>query len=83
AVLVAYLYPRLSGRGSPVAEGLKFGLILGLLMGSYGALAEAAKFDVGSIPGWVVYEGTYFLLQFALTGGVVALVYGCGRTRAA
>lgn len=83
AVLVAYLYPRLSGTGTPVAEGLKFGLILGLLMGSYGALAEAAKFDVGSIPDWVVYEGSYFVLQFALTGVVVALVYGSRRTREA
>ena len=83
AVVVAHLYPRLSGTGTAASEGLKFGLLLGLLMGSYGALAEAAKFDVGSVASWVFYEGIYFVLQFALAGIAVGLVYGSRRSQEA
>ncbi len=35
AVIVAYSYPLLNLRGAPLAKGLKFGLTLGLLLGSY------------------------------------------------
>ena len=76
AAIVSWLYPRVGGNGAPLAEGAKFGLLIGLLIGSYGVLAEAGKFDVGPLGQWLVYEGTYFLLQFTLVGAVLGWVHG-------
>lgn len=76
AAIVAYLYPRLAGEGSPAKEGLKFGLIIGVLLGSYGVLAEAGKYDVGPVPTFLLYEGAFFLIQYAIVGTVIGLIYG-------
>jgi hypothetical protein len=78
AFLMAFLYPRLRGTGSPALDGLKFGVLMGLFMGSYGVLAEAGKFDVGPVGPFVAIEGAFFLLQFAIVGAVIGLVYGRG-----
>lgn len=76
ALIVAYLYPRCTLTGAPITRGLKFGLLIGLLMGSYGALAEAGKYDVGPVGRFVFYEGVFFLLQYSIVGMVIGLVYG-------
>lgn len=43
--------------------------------GSYSVLAEAGKFKVGPLGGWLVYEGLFFALQWLVIGIAVALVY--------
>ena len=78
AFLMAFLYPRLRGAGTPAFEGVKFGVLMGLFMGSYGVLAEAGKFDIGPVGPFVATEGAFFLLQFAIVGTVIGLVYGRG-----
>ncbi len=78
AFLMAFLYPRFRGAGTPALEGLKFGVLMGLFMGSYGVLAEAGKFDIGAVGPFVATEGAFFLLQFAIVGTVIGLVYGRG-----
>lgn len=76
AIVVAYVYPRFYGGGSPVAEGATFGLLLGVFMGSNAVLAEAGKNQVGALRTWILFEGTYYLIQFVVVGIVVGLVYG-------
>ena len=76
AFLLALLYPRFRGAGTPALEGLKFGVLMGLFMGSYGVLAEAGKFDIGPVGTFIAAEGAFFLLQFAIVGTVIGLVYG-------
>ena len=78
AFLMASFYPRFRGAGTPALEGLKFGVLMGLFMGSYGVLAEAGKFDIGPVGPFVATEGAFFLLQFAIVGTVIGLVYGRG-----
>ncbi|MBI4083113.1 MAG: hypothetical protein HY423_10935 [Candidatus Lambdaproteobacteria bacterium] len=73
------LYPRLQGAGRPAVEGLKFGLLLSLFLGSYGVFAEAAKFEVHAVPAWLAYEGAFFLVQFALMGLITGLIHGPRR----
>jgi hypothetical protein len=75
-LLFAYLYPRVAKEGSPAYEGLKFGLIIALFMGSYGVLAEAGKYDVGPVSSFVCYEGAYFIIQYAIVGIVIGLIHG-------
>lgn len=80
--LLAYLYPRFSRWGEPWREGLRFGLLMGVFIASSAVLAEAAKQRVTSLPTWLIVETLYYLLQFALSGLVIALVYGRWRESA-
>jgi hypothetical protein len=75
AIVVAYLYPRLQRGGPPVREGLRFALIMGSFIASYGVLAEAGKFEVGPTASWVLYEGAFFVVQWLVIGVALALVY--------
>lgn len=76
AVVVAYLYPLVYRGGPPAAEGARFGLLLGVFMGSNAVLAEAGKNQVGSLRTWIPLEGVYYLFQFVVVGMVIGLVYG-------
>lgn len=76
AAIVAYLYPKIVGEGSPVKEGLKFGLLLAFLLGSYGVLAEAGKYDIGTVSTFLFYEGAFFLIQYIFVGMVIGVIYG-------
>lgn len=80
AAIMSYLYPRLSKCEAPAKEGLKFGLIMGLFMGSYGVLAQAGKYDVGSVPTFILLESLFFIIQFALVGTIIGLIYGKAKT---
>lgn len=75
AIVVAYLFPRLHRGGPPLREGLRFALILGSFIASYGVLAEAGKFNVGSAGSWVLYEGAFFAVQWVAIGIALAWVY--------
>jgi len=75
ATVVAYLYPRLSRGGSAVRDGLRFALIMGSFIASYGVLAEAGKFNVGLTASWVLHEGAFFAVQWIVIGIALGLVY--------
>jgi len=72
----AYLYPRFRRDAAPALEGLQYGLLMGLFLGSYGVLAEAAKFNVLNVPAWLLYEGAFFLVQFTVLGVLTGLIAG-------
>jgi carbon starvation protein CstA len=76
ALVLAYLYPRLYRGGSPVKEGVIFGLLVGVLMASIAVFAEAGKQYVASLPTWLIFESVYYLLQFGLVGVCIGLIYG-------
>lgn len=76
ALVLAYWYPRWSRGGPPVREGMTFGLLTGVLMASIAVFAEAGKQYVMSLSTWLVFESVYYLLQFAIAGIVIALIYG-------
>lgn len=77
--ILAYVYPRLSRRQNPAVDGIKFGILMGLLLGSVAVLAEAAKQNVTSLSTWLLLESAYYLIQFALSGLAIGLVYGKAR----
>ena len=76
AAITSYLYPRVAKEGAPIREGLKFGLLIGIFMGSYGVLAEAGKYDVGPLSTFLFYEGLFFIIQYAIVGIAIGLIYG-------
>ena len=75
-LISAYLFPKVAKENSPIYEGLKFGLIIAFFMGSYGVLAEAGKYDVGSVSSYIYYEGVFFIIQYAIVGIVIGLIHG-------
>ena len=74
--VLAYVYPFFYRLGSPILQGLKYSLLMGLFLGSYIALVEPAKYTVPSISEWIVTEGMASLAQFSLYGVLVGLIYG-------
>jgi hypothetical protein len=74
--VLAYFYPFFYRSGSPVVQGLKFGLLMGLFLGSYIAFAEPAKYAAPSIGEWIAVEGPASLIQFSLYGILVGLIHG-------
>ena len=74
--LLSYVYSVFHRGGSPVKEGLKFGLLMGVFLWSSQVVAAAAKHQVASLPLWLTIETAYFAIQFTLVGLAIGLVYG-------
>ncbi len=72
--VLAYVYPLFDRGGSVFKEGLRFGLLVGVLMASIAVFAEGAKQQVSSLGTWLVFESVYYLLQFSIVGIVLALI---------
>jgi membrane protease YdiL (CAAX protease family) len=75
-IVLAYVYPLGYQGGNPVKEGLRFGLLMGIFMGSNAVFAEAGKNVVSSLSTWLTLESVYYLLQFGLVGIVIGWIYG-------
>jgi uncharacterized membrane protein len=74
--ILAYLFPLLPHDRGPIANGLSFGLLLGVFMATSAVLAEAAKQRVTSLPSWLLVESASYLIQFGLSGIGIGLVFG-------
>lgn len=75
-LVLAYVYPLGYQGGDPVKEGLRFGLLMGIFMGSNAVFAEAGKNEVSSLSTWLALESVYYLLQSGLVGIVIGWIYG-------
>jgi len=75
-LVLAYLYPIFRKDGTAITEGLRFGILMGLFMGSNAVFAEAGKQEVASLSTWLVLEGVYYVFQFAIVGMVIGLIFG-------
>lgn len=75
-VVIAYLYPFYYKGGSPFLQGIKFSLIMGVVVYSVMGFAMAAKIDINPISTFLFYSVVFQLIQFVLTGAVLGLIYG-------
>ena len=75
-VVIAYLYPFFYQVGNPVIQGIKFGVIVGLIVYSVMGFAMAAKIDINPISTYLLYNMGFQFIQFVLTGAVLGLIYG-------
>ena len=73
---LAYLYPFFYKGGHPVAQGITYGLLMGLYLYSVSTLANAAKMMVASMPVWFGIQALFHTIQFVLAGAVIGLAYG-------
>ncbi len=74
--VLAYIFPILRTNETVIKRGLKFGILIGILMASSAVFAEAGKQQVSSLSTWLLLESTYYVIQFAIVGTVIGLIYG-------
>ncbi len=67
-VLLAYIYPFFQRGGRPLAEAMRVATIFGATIVSVQVVAAAAKNQAPATAEWFLFEGLYFVIQFALIG---------------
>jgi len=75
-IVIAYLYPFFYKGGSPVLQGIKFSIIMGVVVYSVMGFAMAAKININPITTFLFYSLVFQLIQFILTGAALGLIYG-------
>ncbi|MCL4677619.1 MAG: DUF1761 domain-containing protein [Alphaproteobacteria bacterium] len=81
-MVIAYFYPFYYRGGHPVFQGVKFSLIIGLLVYSVMGFATAAKMDINPVSTFLLYHTAFQFLQFTITGAALGLIYGRGNVGA-
>ena len=74
--IIAYLYPFYYPRGHPVIQGIKFSLIIGVMVYTMMGFTAAATTIIEPVPTFLIYVTGYYLLQFTVTGADLGLIYG-------
>lgn len=74
--MMAYMYPIGYGGGSALNEGMKFGIMMGIIMSFPRAFIYAGAYKMPLIAN--LYDGTYHLIEIAIGGIVIAKIYGLG-----
>jgi hypothetical protein len=77
ALAFAWLYPRLFSTAPDrwLREGLTFGALAGVVAWSFTTLPVAAKYRMASVGGFVQLETAFTMVQFAITGPLIALAW--------
>lgn len=75
-IVIAYLYPFYYHGGHPVVQGIKFSLIIGLMVYTVMGFATAAKFQIEPASTFLIYHTIFQFIQFVLTGAALGLIYG-------
>jgi hypothetical protein len=84
-VVFAWIYPRLlsTKREDWLRSALKFFGMFSVLAWSFTTLPVAAKYQMTSVPNFMMLETAFALLQFAVASPLVALAYRETRPAAA
>jgi hypothetical protein len=80
-VVIAYFYPFWYRGGNPVWAGIRFSLIIGLLIYSVMGPATVAKFTIEPISAFLTYHSIFQFLQFTISGAVLGLIFGRDITK--
>ncbi|MES9944059.1 MAG: hypothetical protein ABW080_03760 [Candidatus Thiodiazotropha sp.] len=74
--VIGYLYPFYYKQGSPIVQGIKFNLIIGLMTYTAMGFATAAKFQIEPATLFLAYHSVFQAIQFILTGTALGLIFG-------
>lgn len=75
-LVFSWLYPKCYGGGNPIWEGVRFNLIVGLLVYTAMGFATAAKIQIEPISSFLIFHTIFQIIQFSLTGAAIGLIYG-------
>ena len=73
--IMAYLYAQVPGAGRSIGHAVVFAWLVGGIVVSYPALAEAGKYSVPSVASWIAVEVAAGFVQFTLYGALLGWVY--------
>jgi hypothetical protein len=74
-LLLAYAYPFFQRGGKALVEGMRTAGFFGALIYSVQVVAAAAKNHAPATAEWFLFEGLYFVIQFALIGFALAFIH--------
>ena len=75
-LVIAYLYPLYYRGGNPIVEGVKFSMIIGLVVYSIMGPATAAKMNINPIATFLAYHTVFQVIQFLVTGVALGAIFG-------
>ena len=70
------LYPMTPLDGAPILKGLKFGLLIAIIVLPLVALDLPARFMIPSMEKWITVQGGLGIIHFAVSGVLIGLIYG-------
>src|SRR5207244_11721059 len=73
--IMSYLYTQLPQSGRSIGHAVLFAWLVGSILVSYEALAEAAKYGVPSVASWIAVEVAAGFVQFTFYGVLLGLVH--------
>ncbi len=79
ALLLAYIYPKGYQGGGPMKEGLKFGLLMGLLIAVPMGFVNQGVWKI-TLNGTII-EMIYQIVEKTIAGVAIGLIYGKGGKR--
>jgi hypothetical protein len=74
-LVFAWVFPKLFTNPNWVMNGLMFALIFGVLGWSFMVAPVAAKYRMTSVRDFIAIETAFLVIQFVLTGLLIAFVY--------
>ncbi len=75
-LVIGYLYPFYNkGDGNPILRGVKFSLIIGLMVYTVMGFATAAKFAINPVAPFLLYHTLFQVIQFTLAGVALGFIY--------
>jgi hypothetical protein len=75
-IAFSILFPITHFRGAPLVRGLKYGLLIGVIVIPLVALDLPARFMIPSIENWILVQGILGILHYATAGILIGLIYG-------
>jgi hypothetical protein len=75
-IVIAYLYQFWYRGGNTVIQGIKFSLMLGLVVYSVMGFSMAAKINISPVSTFLIYSAAFQFIQFLITGVFLGLIYG-------
>lgn len=76
--ILSWLFPKVmrdDDHSSWLLQGLRFGLLIGLLAWSYSTIAVAAKHVMTSVSSYLLIETAFTAVHYAIIGPLIAFVY--------
>ncbi len=75
-MVIAYFYPFYYRGGNPILQGIKFSLIIGLMVYTVMGFATAAKINIEPVSTFLAYHTVFQSIQFLMTGAALGLIFG-------
>ncbi|MDV7340695.1 hypothetical protein RYZ26_13905 [Terasakiella sp. A23] len=74
--VIGILYPYYyQGVGHPIVKGVKFSLMMGLMVYSVMGFANVAKLNINPVGDYLIYHTVFQTIQFAVVGVALGWIY--------